>query len=266
MPTIPTNCYYLINIIHEQTNIPEKHILLCLKKIRLDRTFGELADDFAITSTYASKMFLKSVPVIASAIRPFIVQLNSQMTKQNLPMSFRHKYNHVSCIIDCLEIEVQKPSSAVNQALTWSDYKKANTFKYLISCTPNGLVNYISPGFVGRITDTCLIESCDFLQCLHGGMCVMADRGFKHVEQYLHKANVLLVRPPSIEGGIKLTKSAAKKTKQIASLRIHVERVIRRLREFHMLKPHACLNINLVKVLDEIITCGLINLQDSIIK
>ncbi|GBP46174.1 hypothetical protein EVAR_24581_1 [Eumeta japonica] len=94
------------------------------------------------------------------------------------------------------------------------------------------------------------------------------DRGFKHVEVYLRKMGVLLVRPPSVVSGAKLTKSEAKETKQIASLRIHVERVIRRLREFNMLKPHACLNLSLVKVLDDVITiaCGLINIQDSLIK
>ncbi|KAJ8982163.1 hypothetical protein NQ317_013948 [Molorchus minor] len=107
---------------------------------------------------------------------------------------------------------------------------KANTIKYLISCTPNGLVNYISPGFEGRITDTCLVESCDFVKTLKNGMCVMADRGFKHVE------------PASVETGVKMSKSEAELTKQIASLRIRIERVIRRLREFYMLKPHACIN------------------------
>lgn len=48
----------------------------------------------------------------------------------------------------------------------------------------------------------------------------------------------------------------------------YIERVIRRLREFTLLKPHACVNHSLVKVLDDVITiaCGLINLQDSLIK
>ncbi|KAF9791777.1 hypothetical protein SFRURICE_020176 [Spodoptera frugiperda] len=94
----------------------------------------------------------------------------------------------------------------------------------------------------------------------------MADRGFKHVEQYLKKSNITLVRPPSVETGVKMSKSQAKLTKQIASLRIHVERVIRRLREFYMLKPHACVNLKHVKILDDIviIACALINLQDSL--
>lgn len=183
-----------------------------------------------MTPTYASKIFLKNIPLIASLLRPFIVKLDKASIKNSLPMAFRHKYHHVSCIIDCLEIEVQKPSKALNQSLSWSEYKKANTIKYLVSCTPKGLVNYISPGYGGRITDTCLVESCDFIKCLQPGLCVMADRGFKHVEQYLRKQGVKLVRPPSVKTGDKLSKSEARETKQIASLRIHVDRVIRRLR------------------------------------
>ncbi|GBP82959.1 hypothetical protein EVAR_90148_1 [Eumeta japonica] len=45
-------------------------------------------------------------------------------------------------------------------------------------------------GYGGRITDTCLVEQCDFIRCLQPGMYVMADRGFKHVEQYLRKEGV----------------------------------------------------------------------------
>lgn len=265
---VPNSCYYLIDIIIDELNIPKEHILLCLNKIRLDSKFTQLKDEYGMTSSYLGKIFKKCIPCIASVMRPFIVELDSDVNKRTLPMAFRHKYNNVSCIIDCLEIEVQRPSKAVSQALTWSEYKKANTIKYLISCTPNGLVNYVSPGFGGRTTDTCLVEACDFVKTLKNGMCVMADRGFKHVEQYLKKSGITLVRPPSVETGVKMSKSEAKQTKQIASLRIHIERVIRRLREFHMLRPHACINFQFVKILDDIIliACGLINLQDSLIK
>ncbi|XP_035447531.2 uncharacterized protein LOC118274205 [Spodoptera frugiperda] len=265
---VPSSCYYLIDILKAELNIPKHHILLCLNKIRLDVKFNQLTDDYGMTPAGLSKIFLKNIPLIASFMRPFIVELDRDIIKRTLPMAFRHKYYNVSCIIDCLEIEIQKPSKAINQALTWSEYKKTNTIKYLISCTPNGLVNYISPGFGGRTTDTCVVESCDFVKSLKSGMVVMADRGFKHVEQYLKKSNITLVRPPSVETGVKMSKSQAKLTKQIASLRIHVERVIRRLREFYMLKPHACVNLKHVKILDDIviIACALINLQDSLVK
>ncbi|KAL4702214.1 hypothetical protein ACJJTC_004620 [Scirpophaga incertulas] len=167
-----------------------------------------------------------------------------------------------------IEIDIQKPSKALYQALTWSEYKKGNTVKYLISCTPNGLINYISQGFGGRASDVTIVENCNFLDELQPGSCILADRGFKHIEQILHEKGIKLLRPPSVIAGAKLSKAEVRQTKIIASLRINVERVIRRLREFHMLKQHSVINNNLIRVLDHviIIACALINLQDSIIK
>ncbi|CAG4963203.1 unnamed protein product [Colias eurytheme] len=212
----------------------------------------------SISSISSVQQNVDELPQLAPRVLDKSVQVNiykkyrskANQTKVNLRLKYRNLQN------------------ALNQALSWSDYKKANTIKYLISCTPNGLINYISNGYGGRITDTCIVETSDFSKCLQPNMWVMADRGFKHVEVYLRRMGVKLVRPPSVVSGCKLSKAEAKETKQIASLRIHVERVIRRIREFNMLKPHACLNLSLVKVLDDVITiaCGLINLQDSLIK
>lgn len=265
---ISKDCYFLIDIIHKHTKLPEEHILLCLKKIRLNTTFSELGDQFGISLSYASKIFMKSVSLIASVLHPFIIKSNKRLVKQNLPMAFRHKYYNIYCIIDCLEIEIQKPSKSVEQALSWSEYKKANTAKYLISSTPDGIINYISPGYSGRITDVLLVQNCNFLDSLEPGVSILADRGFKHIEELLLQKGINLVRPPSVSSNSKLSKQDVTKTKQIASLRIHIERVIRRLREFSMLKPHSVVNKKLLKYLDDcvVIACAMINLQDSLIK
>lgn len=263
---VPKNCYLLIKIINEHTGIPKHQILLCLKKIRLDSKFSELSDEFEISASYASKIFSENIPRIATVMRPFIVNLDKSSIKRCLPIAFRKNYYNVTCIIDCLEIEIQKPGKALNQSLTWSEYKKANTIKYLISSTPNGLVNYISQGYGGRTSDVCLVENCDFLNCLPSGSHVMADRGFKHIEPLLLGVGCKLTRPPSIVLDNKLSREDVKKTKKIASLRIHIERVIRRIREFSFLKPHACINHYLLGKLDDVIViaCGLINLQNSL--
>lgn len=120
---IPIGCYFIINLIQEHTNKLHNHIL-CLTKIRLNNSFTELADDFAMDRTYASRIFFENIPIIAGVMRPFIVKLDNEMIKRNLPMALRHKYNYGTCIIDCMKIEVQKPSKALNQALLWSEYKK----------------------------------------------------------------------------------------------------------------------------------------------
>lgn len=73
--------------------------------------------------------------------------------------------------------------------------------------------------------------------------------------------------PSSVVSGQKSSKAEVKFSKRIAALRIHIERVIRRVREFYFLKPHACVNHNLIYLLNSlvIIVCGLINLQEPLI-
>ncbi|CAG4961098.1 unnamed protein product [Colias eurytheme] len=68
---------------------------------------------------------------------------------------------------------------------------------------------------------------------------VMADRGFKDLSCLLEAKRCSLIRPPSVSKSTPSTKNEVKLSKRIAALRIHAEWVIKRLREFHMLLPHA---------------------------
>lgn len=265
---VPKDLYFLIDLIKKHTNISEQNIMLCLMRIKLNRTFSQLADDFDLSVTQASSLFFNKMPRIVEVLSPFIQQFPTKSIKQNLPIAFRHKFNKVTCIIDCLEIEIQKPKKAMYQALTWSEYKKTNTIKYLIACTPDGVVSFVSKGYAGRISDVNIVENSKFLDSLPPNACILADRGFKNIAHYLSLKGFTLMRPPSVSSGCKLSKAEARLTKQIASLRIHVERVIRRVREFGMLKMHSVVNSNLIGMLVLCITtaCALINLQDSLIK
>lgn len=96
-----------------------------------------------------------------------------------LPKAFRARYGAVEAIIDCLEVEIYKRTDPVKQALTWSEYKKTNTMKYVISATPDGTISFILRGFGGRASDQCILENCGFLDMLRPGTVVIADRGFK---------------------------------------------------------------------------------------
>ncbi|KAF9798468.1 hypothetical protein SFRURICE_012496 [Spodoptera frugiperda] len=54
---VPSSCYYLIDILKAELNIPKHHILLCLNKIRLDVKFNQLTDDYGMTPAGLSKIF-----------------------------------------------------------------------------------------------------------------------------------------------------------------------------------------------------------------
>lgn len=265
---VPDNCYFVVEMLSNTTNICINNILLILKKIRLNASFVELGDDFAISSSQASKVFSKYVSVIAQQLKYFVFWPEPESVIKNLPIAFRKRYSHVQSIIDAFEIEIEKPSDPVKQSLTWSEYKKCNTIKYLISSTPDGIINFISPGFSGRISDTVLVEECGYLQVLPRGASVMADRGFKHLEPLLISMGCSLIRPPSVEQHKKPSKEEVLETKRIASLRIHIERTIRRIREFKLLKPHSCVNNKLLPQMDSVVTIAsaLVNLQGPLIK
>lgn len=104
------------------------------------------------------------------------------------------QYGNVESIIDCFEIEIEKPTKAVKQSISWSEYKKCNTLKYLIS------------GYGGRVSDMILLDS-GYLDILPEGVLVMADRGFKHVENAINIRKCSLVRPPSVSAGSQLNEA-----------------------------------------------------------
>ena len=58
--------------------------------------------------------------------------------KKHLLIYFKHRYNKVQCIINCFEVSIQKPTNPLLHAFTLFEYKKCNTFKYLIRCAPDG--------------------------------------------------------------------------------------------------------------------------------
>ena len=92
----------------------------------------------------------------------------------------------------------------------------------------------------------------------------MTDKGFT-IDEDCNDAAIELIRPPFLGKRKKLTKYEVQQNESIASARVHVERVIQRMKTFAILKhtfPWELVNRadNIVHVI-----CGLVNLQSPII-
>lgn len=100
-----------------------------------------------------------------------------------------------------------------------------------MSCTPNGAISYISPLYLGSVSDSQLTRDCVFLEKLEGmrGSSIMADRGFT-IKESLKKLGVELNLPPFMEGRCQLPVDEIQCGRSIASLRIHVKRAIGRMK------------------------------------
>lgn len=264
---IPQDVYLIVQYLSEYSQVTYRNVLITLKKIRLNDPYSRLGDDFQLSNSGIQKVFTSSVPQIANVLQELILWPTTATIKKLMPLQFRARYNNVQSIIDCFEVEIEKPSDPVKQAITWSQYKSCNTVKFLISATPNGFVNYVSGAYGGRASDKEIVEESGYLDVLPDGVHVMADRGFKHIAHILSSKQCTLIRPPSVRTGETMSKEEAKRNKVIAALRIHVERVIRRIREFAMLDAHCCLNTYYLPIINYIviIVCALINVQPPLI-
>ena len=124
-------------------------------------------------------------------------------------------------------------------------YKSHNTGKILVACTPNRAITYISPMYVGSISDVELTRVCGFLEKLeeNHGISVIADRGFT-IKDMLSDIRVKLNIPPFLKGRSQLPQEDIRKTRLIASLCIHVERVIGRIKKFAILQGNFTLSMS----------------------
>ena len=93
---------------------------------------------------------------------------------------FKDKYPTTYAIIDASEVFIETPSDLRMQSSTWSQYKHHNTFKFLIACTPNSAIYFVSPLYVGSISDVELTRCSGLLDELKDkpGIAIMADKGF----------------------------------------------------------------------------------------
>ena len=153
----------------------------------------------------------------------------------------------MQCIINCFQVSIHKPTNPLLQILTLSEYKKCNTFKYLIGCAPDGLINYISKGFGGRTSDITIDNKLGFLDLPESKADIMTDQGFKHIDEVLAPKNVVLLRPPSVSSKTKNQQCRSQRGKKNVSLRSHTA-FIRRIREFEVLAPYACVHNKFIYV------------------
>lgn len=213
-----------------------------------------------------SNIFTSTIQLLATALGPMIKFYNQRTVAHSLPKEY-NQYEKLRCIVDCSELFIQKPSDLKLQAATWSDYKHHNTIKFLIAVAPQGCIVFLSDLWGGRSSDRHIVLNSGFINHLNPGDTILADRGFPSVKINIKiDSGADLVNPPANKGKSQMTKDDIVKTKQIANVRIHVERVIRRLKHFRILTN--IIPINLVPQMDNIlkVCCCLTNMTGPIVK
>ena len=153
---------------------PLEQFLIVLMKLRLNIGDQDLAYRFGIHQSTISRYFNKWLDILYHI---------SELAKREellriMPVDFRTDFGKYVIIMDCFVIFIERPTSLMARAQTWSNYKKHNIVKFLIGITPQGTVGFISKGWGGRASDVHITEHSGLLHHLLSGDVVLADRGF----------------------------------------------------------------------------------------
>ena len=176
-----------------------------------------------------SELFL-----VLTRFRMLPIWATKQTVKETMPKCFIEKYESTRVILDCTELFIEMPTSFRSQSATFSNYKHKNTAKGLIGIAPNGAITFVSDLYCGRFSDKQITKDCGIYNLLEPGDSVMADRGFDIADDL--PENVSLNIPPFLNGKAQLSLEDENETRKIAAVRIHVERAIQRIKNYHILQ------------------------------
>ena len=145
---------------------------------------------------------------------------------------FKEKYSSTRAISDCTQIRCQMPSSLLLNSKLFSSYKNHVTLKGLVGIAVSGAITFSSQLYSGNISDCEIVERSGFLKLeFDNGDTMMADKGFT-IDDLL-PLGVTLNIPPILGSNSQMTAQDVIKTREIASVRIHVERAINKIKNFH---------------------------------
>ena len=210
----------------------EDELLLCLVKLRHDFPESDLAMRFGVDQSTVSRIFSCYIRCMYFSMKEVDIWPSRALVQRFLPDVFKEKYPHTRVIIDATEFPIEKPANPDVQAATWSNYKNKNTLKLLVGVTPNGAISFLSPLYGGRISDKELTKRSGLLKLLERGDDIMADRGFDIA--HLMPDGVGLNIPPFLGSRSQLDEEEVVETRRIASVRIHVERAMERIKNFRI--------------------------------
>lgn len=246
----------------------ENTLLMILMKLKLGLTNRDIGYRFRVSPAYVSAVLSSRLTYLAAVSRQLIVWPSQEAIFANMPTCFTlcsGNLRWTRVILDCFEIRTERPKSLVPRAKLWSNYKAHSTVKILIGISPAGAVTFVSDAWGGRATDKMITLESDLMHLLDSYDVVLADRGFL-VREELAVHNIIVVTPHFTKGKKQLTRREVQESRRISRVRIHVERVIGRIRRnFRIL--NGVLPLALVPQIDNIIAtcCGLVNLHKGIV-
>ena len=212
----------------------ENEFFLVLCHLKVGLLEEDLSARFGVCQSVVSQIVNTWIKFIFFRFKELDVFPSREIVQLHLPECFRTKYSTTTLIIDATEIYIEKPNNPEAQQVTFSSYKNSNTLKALVGIVPKGGISFVSTLFGSSISDKELTQKSGLIEKLNYGDAIMADRGF-NIQEMLAFKGVKVNVPPFMNESGQFNESELLETRRIASLRIHVERAMERIKNYHIL-------------------------------
>lgn len=241
----------------------ENRLLIFLIKMKHGLPFTMIACLFQVSCSTAANIFETVLKTLVMNTKTWLFWPSMEAIRETMPASFIN-YPNCRAIIDCTELRCDTPPTVEQRILMYSQYKSYFTVKFLIAISPSGLITFVSKSYGGKATDGFITNDSGFLSILEPGDEVMADKGFPQIKTELTQRQCTLVMPPFAHQN-QFSREEVLEGYSIASVRIHVERAIQRVKIFKILDH---VNIELLKSIDDVIFIAAIlaNNKEPLIK
>lgn len=243
---------------------PVEEFFMVMCRLRRGFALQHLSDLFGVATSTVSRIFTAWVNFMYLKFAQINIWPSREVITKTMPEVFKDKYPSTRVIIDCTEIKCEMPSSLLLNTELFSSYKNHTTLKGLIGIAPNGAVTFISQLYTGSISDREIVIRSGFLaQEFSEGDSVMADKGFT-IQDLLPLGTSLNI-PPFLGQLEQMSAENVIRTQQIASVRIHVERAINRIKNYKIW--NGVIPLSLFGLVNQMwsICSFLSNLQDPLI-
>ena len=210
-------------------------LFLTLTRLRLGLLEKDLADRFHISQRDVSETFATWVDHLHDCLAQLSCIPDRETMVKNLPKCFKPHYEDVFLIIDCTEPYIEKPSQVIQKSATWSEYKGHNTGKALIALSLLLLPVFASDVCPGCKSDEEILCDCGILSLAKAGDRWLADKGFI-VQHILDDNGVRMETPVKLKGKKQFSVEEDILNRKNSQVRVHVERAIRRVNVFRILR------------------------------
>ncbi|KAK7945153.1 hypothetical protein WMY93_000881 [Mugilogobius chulae] len=236
------------------------HLMSFWDQIEPDLEQKDLAHRFKVHESTVSQIINTWAHFLYEVLGAIGIWMDEDTIKQNLPEVFS-SYADTHIILDCIELHYQTPDSLLLQSGVHSSYKSHSTFKGLIGIAPHGSVTFISPLYEASIRDREILKLSGLVSLLKPSMAIMVEEGFLVEDLVPFKVYI----PAFLEKKSLLSGAEVGKTQSIARLRVHVERVIRRVKEHKLFRTE--IPLSLTGSINQLfaVACLLVNYQNGLL-